>query len=956
MPVTPWRQIAVPHDDVLNGTSLQSDFAADLNSVAHGKAKTEYQDAKTFYERTYITEGMSQLLKNVILRLCGKNGEPVIQLKTSFGGGKTHSMIAVYHLATRTCNVRNLQGISQILDEVHCTEFPTVHAAVIDGNALSAGQAWTRGKYQIHTLWGELAWQLGGEEAYLMLKESDENGTSPGKELLSSIVSKYAPCVVLIDELLAFMRVLADGKELSAGTYNSNLSFIQALTEAVKLVPNAVMLASLPNSEAEVGDEIGNSVLIALEKYFGRIQAIWKPVEVEESFEIVRRRLFKTITDEKAKDEVCRQFYDMYVAESTKLPSETQQASYLERLKKCYPIHPQLFDCLYQDWSGLQKFQKTRGVLKLLSQVISTLWRNDNTDALILPASLPLADSAVRDLLISNLNGSGWEQVIIKDIDGPSAESLRIESEDSRFGKFHAAVKTARTIFFKTAPMSSTGDNIGNTEKGVSTEYILLGCLQPEENSAAYADAISKLADRLYYISKSGNKHLGEKKYYRFSTQANLHKEMEDRRNERMRNDAALNNLIQEKLKELTDRKRLFAGVHVFTSFQDVPDDEALRLVLLPPTKPFSKTEGLCFANDAVKEYLEKSQRGVRVHKNRLIFVAMDSGEWGNISRLAASELAWKSIIDDVNAGRFNIDQLQLNDAKTELATVKETFVREVASSWKHVMCPTQQFRSQTIDIDQYAANTSSSNYIDAIENACIENEFVITKWAAVHLNRILNQIYWSTDNEPVKALNMWNDCTCYLYMPRLQNQRIFDDVVISAAGTQDYFATAQGVDDNGNYVGFKFGESPWQVDTEMLLIQLDKAKEYLETLEQHKSATVNPAMTQPDLSSEQLSSHSNVPDNSTVDIPSGIVPPPLTEEQKAKHLFAEFTVEPQLIDTASKKIYDEVLQNILNDPSAQLNVKIMIEAEFPNGAGKNVRRVIDENLKTLKADNKDWS
>jgi uncharacterized protein len=211
--------------------------------------------------------------------------------------------------------------------------------------------------------------------------------------------------------------------------------------------------------------------------------------------------LFKTITDEKAKDEVCRQFYDMYVVESPKLPSETQQASYLERLKKCYPIHPQLFDCLYQDWSGLQKFQKTRGVLKLLSQVISTLWRNDNTDALILPASLPLADSVVRDLLISNLNGSGWEQVIIKDIDGPSAESLRIESEDSRFGKFHAAVKTARTIFFKTAPMSSTGDNIGNTEKGVSTEYILLGCLQPEENSAAYTDAISKLADRLYYIS-----------------------------------------------------------------------------------------------------------------------------------------------------------------------------------------------------------------------------------------------------------------------------------------------------------------------------------------------------------------------------------------------------------------------------------------------------------------------
>jgi len=334
----------------------------------------------------------------------------------------------------------------------------------------------------------------------------------------------------------------------------------------------------------------------------------------------------------------------------------------------------------------------------------------------------------------------------------------------------------------------------------------------------------------------------------------------------------------------------------------------------------------------------------------------MDSGEWGNISRLAASELAWRSIIDDVNAGRFNIDQLQLNDAKTELATVKETFVREVASSWKHVMCPTQQFRSQSIDIDQYSANTSSSNYIDAIENVCIENEFVITKWAAIHLNRILNQIYWITDKEPVKALSMWNDCTCYLYMPRLQNQRIFDDVIISAAGTKDYFATAQGIDDNENYVGFKFGESPWQVDTEMLLIHLDKAKEYLETLEQQKSTTVNPAITQPNLSSEQLSSHSSVPDNSPADILSSIASSPLTEEQKDKHLFAEFTVIPQFIDTTSKKIYDEVLQNILNDPSAQLNVKIMVEADFPNGAGKNLHRTVDENLKVLKANNKEWS
>ena len=378
MALRAWREIAIPHDDVLNGTSTQSEFAADLNSVASGKASVEYQDAEIFYSRTFITEGMSLLLKNVIMRLNGKGGEPVIQLKTSFGGGKTHSMIAVYHLARRSCPLDNLQGVSALLDILGFNDIPLANVAVIDGNSLSPGQSWTRGKYQIQTLWGELAWQLGGEEGYKLLEESDKNRTSPGKDLLASIFTNYGPCVILVDELLAYIRQLIGDDKLSAGTFNSNISFIQALTEACKIVPNCILLASLPESETEVGNDDAKAALVALEKYFGRVQAIWKPVGTEESFEIVRRRLFKEITDEKAKKEVCRAFFDMYRAENKMIPSETQESTYLERLEYAYPIHPQLFDCLYEEWATLEKFQKTRGTLKLLSTVIATLWKQNN--------------------------------------------------------------------------------------------------------------------------------------------------------------------------------------------------------------------------------------------------------------------------------------------------------------------------------------------------------------------------------------------------------------------------------------------------------------------------------------------------------------------------------------------------------------------------------------------------
>jgi predicted AAA+ superfamily ATPase len=158
----PWREITVPHKDVLEGTFQQSEFAADITAVHTGKASREYQDAIAFYDRTFITEGMRLLLTQVAQRLAGKGGEPVIQLQTAFGGGKTHTMLAVYHLATRKCPLSDLAGIPEIVEKAGLMDVPQARTAVIDGNAHAPGQPWKHGRQQINTLWGELAWQLGG--------------------------------------------------------------------------------------------------------------------------------------------------------------------------------------------------------------------------------------------------------------------------------------------------------------------------------------------------------------------------------------------------------------------------------------------------------------------------------------------------------------------------------------------------------------------------------------------------------------------------------------------------------------------------------------------------------------------------------------------------------------------------------------------------------------------------
>src|SRR6185503_8480370 len=259
-------------------------------------------------------------------------------------GGKTHTMLAVYHLATRKTALSELAGVPGLIDRAGLLDVPQARVAVLDGTAHAPAQPWKRGKQSIKTLWGELAWQLGGADAFALVKEADATGTSPGKNVLQDILERYAPCVVLFDELVAYIRQFSEGQVLSGGTYDSNLSFLQALTEAAKLVPNAILLASLPESEVEAGSNRGVAALKALEKTFGRVQALWKPVATEEAFEIVRRRLFEPVRDTKTRDSVCRAFADAYVAEGAKLPSETQERRYYDRLVQAYPIHPEIFD------------------------------------------------------------------------------------------------------------------------------------------------------------------------------------------------------------------------------------------------------------------------------------------------------------------------------------------------------------------------------------------------------------------------------------------------------------------------------------------------------------------------------------------------------------------------------------------------------------------------------------
>jgi len=802
----PWREVAVPHADVLKGTFLQAEFAADITAVHSGKAAHEYQDAAAFFDRTYITEGMRLLLTQVARRLGGKGGEPVVQLQTAFGGGKTHTMLAVLHLATRKVPLSDLPGVPTLVEKAGLMDVPQARVAVIDGTAHSPGQPWKRGKVTVKTLWGELAWQLGGGDGFALVKEADGSGTSPGKEKLRELLEAYAPCVVLMDELVAYVRQFVDQPQLSGGTFGSNISFVQALTEAVKLVPTAIILASLPESDpkrdqksAQIGGEQGLRALRELEGVVGRVQSLWKPVATEEAFEIVRRRLFEPIKDATARDAVCRAFADAYVAEGAKLPGETQEGRYYDRLCQAYPIHPEVFDRLYEDWTTIDGFQRTRGVLKLMAKVISRLWKADNKDLLILPGSLPLADGDVRNEL-TYLLPPGWDPVIEGDIDGERAETTELEQKESRLGQVQAARRVARTLFLGTAPSCvATKPGI----RGLDRARVLLGCLQPGQSSALYGDALDRLADRLHYLNSTGDKKDDTTRYW-FDTRANLRREMEDRKR---RFDARtdVRKKVEEVVKKVFSGVPLFDGVHTFTPHADVPDDGALRLVVLPPEHEYSRDENRR-VTDTVLAYLRTHGTQPRHRANRLLFVAADAGVLSRLADAARTALAWKSIVDDVEDRRLTIDLNQLGQARKELDAANAVLPRAARECFRWLLCPAQDDpKASAPKVEVHPLNTTSGTVVGELERVCRENALVIETWSPVHLRTELKAHYWKADRPAVGAVAFWEDTLRYPYLPRLKSREVLADVVRTGGASRDFFGTAYGQTCD-KYDGFEFG------------------------------------------------------------------------------------------------------------------------------------------------------
>jgi predicted AAA+ superfamily ATPase len=941
MTLKPWREIAVPHEDVLKGTFQQAEFAADLSRVHDGTASDEYQNPALFFQRTFITEGMRLLLDSVVKRLAGKGGDPVIQLQTAFGGGKTHTMLAVYHLAKGDALASDLPGIPAILDAAGVTELPRARVAVLDGIKTSPNQPVTRDGQVIRTLWGDLAWQLGKAEGYALVADADTSGTSPGKAVLETLLSRYAPCVILVDELVAYVRQFEEGKTLTGGSYDSNLSFIQALTEALKAVPTAVLLASLPESDKEAGSQRGVKALAALAHYFGRIQALWKPVGTEEAFEIVRRRLFSSIDDKLAAESVCRAFADYYTANGEDFPRETQESRYFERMMHAYPIHPEVFDRLYEDWSSLDNFQRTRGVLKLMAKVIHRLWIDNDKDPLIMPGSFPLQDANTRNDVIYYLP-QGWDPVVERDVDGERAETTDIENRDTRLGSIQACRRSARAIFLGSAPTTSS-----QMVRGLELERVFLGVAQPGQQIAIYKDALRRLADRLHYLNSANNR-------FWFDTRPNLRREMEERKR-RFQDKEDVFPTIRERVQR-SFGSGVFGGTHVFTASGDIPDDWQLRLVVLPPDAAFSKS-GQSLAIERATEILKSRGDQPRFKQNRLIFLAADYDSVSRLKDQVRSTLAWQSIVSDIKDMKLNLDQFQARQASKSLEDASDALKRMIRETYKWMVAPMQDASSfkespPKIIWEHFQINPGAPNLSQEIERVLKENELLITEWAPIHLATVLKTWFWKDDIKDVSALNVWQQSCQQLYLPRIKDDTAFQHTIAAGAESRDFFGLAQGKDD-GRYVGFSYGKrTSLFLDSAMLLVEPVTAAGYAE-VQRAADEAAKPTVVYPTSSKVGGNNPPRVEDPNTTSSISAVTD--AVVQAIKKQFYASIELDAIQAKKQFADIVDEVVLQFTQRPGVKVKIAIEIQAETESGFDTNLQRAVKENCKVLRFKNAEF-
>lgn len=923
----PWRDIVMPHPDVAKGRYQQAEFAADLGQVYRGEGVAEYSNPREFFQRTYVTEGLKHLLVNAVKRLddSQRGGDPVVKLQTNFGGGKTHSMLALFHLFS-DIDAGDLPGVDQVLAEAGIAQPAKANRAVLVGTARGPAQPETKPDGTVvNTLWGDMAWQLLKKDGYALVADADRTSTSPGSDVLRELFKLAEPSLILIDEWVAYIRQLYGVSGLPGGSFDANLSFAQALTEAARAVPGTLIVASLPSSDIETGGEAGQEARARLENTFARIESVWRPASADESFEIVRRRLFQDIADPALftdRDVALRAFIDLYRNNPQEFPTDCREGDYERRMRAAYPIHPELFDRLYEDWSSLERFQRTRGVLRLMASVIHALWERDDHSLLIMPSSVPIDDPAVQFELTRYLDDN-WQPILERDVDGPNSLPLELDRNNPNLGRYSAARRVSRSIYIGSAPIAQAAN------RGLDDRSVNLACVQPGESVATFGDALRRLTDAATFLYVDGRR-------YWYSTQPSVNRLAQDRAT--LQAEDVVEQEIIQRLRDVGRARAQFARVHIAPeSPGDVPEDRDARLVILGPDRPHATRDEDSQATRFAAEILNSRGAGPRQFQNSLVFLAADRTRLSELESAVRQYLAWKSI--DEERESLNLDAFQAGQTRTKRNDADRTVDQRLPQTYSWLLVPDQPDKNG--DVEWRATRLQGDEPLaERAARKLINDGQLATTLGPLVLQMKLDQVpLWRGNHIAVSEL--CDFFAKYLYLERLQSS----DVLLTAIqegvnSVPEYFAYAARWDaDAGHYDRLVVNKAVGIAnDGHSVVVKSEVARQQLAQEREREETT---------------GAGGRAIRNGTGTYDPGTTGGDQTETVDTTPVYRRFYGSISLTDFVrfgrdAARINEEILTHLTGLARANVRVTIEIEGDFPEGADDRVRQIVQENASAL--------
>jgi uncharacterized protein len=922
----PWKEVVTPHDDVATGEFQQAEFAADLAKVHNGSAPSEYLNSKEFFSRTYLTDGLSVMLTHAAKRLSGNGGDPVVELQTNFGGGKTHSLLALYHMVGEK-NAMDLPGLDQLLESEKLTVPTNVNRAVLVGTSRGPQDVIkTEDDLTIRTTWGEMAWQLGGKKGYGLVKDCDEKGVAPGSELLEKLFKTYSPCLILIDEWVAYLRQVYKVENLPSGTFDNNLSFVQSLTEAVKACPETLLVASLPASQIEVGGEGGQEALTRLKQTFSRVESSWLPATQDESYEIVRRRLFKEVPGDKAhhKDNVLKQFIKLYRENTDSFPLGSDGDDYRGKLEKAYPIHPELFDQLYVTWGSIERFQRTRGVLRFMAQVVHQLWMANDPSVMIMPGSVPTSSPRVEPELSKYLSQS-WRSIIAGDVDGTQSTPFLIDQGAPNLNRYSATRRVARALFMGSAP-TSDGQN-----KGLDDKQINLGVVQPGEKPNIFGDALRRLSNQAKFLHSD----LGR---YWYSTAPSLNRIASDKAAQIEEESVlvTIDQLLAKYINGLPDRGA-FDTVHCAPSSSADVTDEAggIRAVILGVKNIHTNGREISLAVTEAKDILMQRGSAPRVYRNTLVFIAADSRALENLMQAVRLSLAWAQIVSETD--RLDLTQSDAARAKAQHTEANSTLDTRLREAWCWLIYPSQSSAHEDVELISGKLSAQDNVLVRATKKL-VSEEAMFTELGPVRLNRELEKYIWG-DKPHLSLAELWEFHNRYVYLPRMEGKGVLTNSVLGAISQaiNGPFAYAERFDDaSKTYEGLTIeqgGNTPVLVDSESIIVRLSIADENRPV---HVGADDEGESSPFD---EQTETGEGSATESADETNAGNLP---TRFQGTVMISSERPARDM------HQVVEAIIEQLTTIPGALVELKLEIDAEVPDGIEKSKSRTLLENASTM--------